>query len=297
LPLAAVIILVAFDSCNEYEMYDKEQYKNVFALVSDDGYNIFQVVHDLSSPESVGYVAASLGGTKPTMEDITVTLKADVTAFDKYNEINFGSTKDKFAQLVPADKYSIDSYSFKIAKGERSGRLPIRIRPEGLSPDSTYMIPLKVDKFTAYEVSPSKSNILYQVFIKNRYATQKSLTIYSFTGYSNGTLVMGTKVMSPLTKNRVRIMAGQTAFQSSITVIDANAIVLEVQDDNSVKILPYKTGKMTVEQIDGDTDFPNVFKVETDAFGKTFSTFLLHYKYGGSTEMKEELRLDVTNGL
>ena len=65
LPLAAVVAMAAFSSCNEYEMYDKEQYKNVFGLVSDDGYNIFQVVHDLSSPESVGYVAASLGGTEP----------------------------------------------------------------------------------------------------------------------------------------------------------------------------------------------------------------------------------------
>ena len=198
---------------------------------------------------------------------------------------------------MPADKYDIDSYTFKIARGGHSGRLPVRVRPEGLSPDSTYLVPLKVDGFTAYEVTPSKSNILYRVLIKNKYAGQKSLTTYSFTGYRDGMLVMGTKAMHPLTKNRVRIMAGQTAFEPNIAIIDANAIVLEVQDGNSVKILPYKTCKMAVEQIDGDTDFPNVFKVETDAFGRTYNTFLLHYKYGGGTEIKEELRLDVTNGL
>jgi hypothetical protein len=52
---------------------------------------------------------------------------------------------------------------------------------------------------------------------------------------------------------------------------------------------------MQVEQIDGDTEFPNIFKVEDDGF-KVYRTFLLRYSYkdGAATkQMKEELRLEI----
>ncbi|MDR3267511.1 MAG: DUF4361 domain-containing protein [Tannerella sp.] len=286
-----VTIIASFVSCNEYEMFEAEQYKNVFAVVSEDGYNVFQVEHDLEIPESTGYVSFSCGGTNSTEKDIVVSMTPDLTAFDKYNEGNFGSTKEKFAKLMSGDMYDINSYTFTIQKGEHSGRLPILVRPEGLSPDSVYMIPLKVNNFTEYEVNPEKNNVLYQVLIKNKYAAQKNLTSYNFVGYRDGQLVMGVKTMHPLTKNRVRIMVGQEAFQADLATINSKAIVLEVQDDNSVKLLPYRAGGMTVEQLDGDPDFPNIFKIENDGY-RTYKTFLLHYKYGGGTEMKEELRLE-----
>jgi hypothetical protein len=62
--------------------------------------------------------------------------------------------------------------------------------------------------------------------------------------------------------------------------------------DNRVTISPFKD--VTVEQLDGDPDFPNIFKVEDDGFNR-YKTFLLSYKFkvGSGTEytMKEELRI------
>ena len=48
----------------------------------------------------------------------------------------------------------------------------IKIRPEGLSPDSTYFVGLKATDISGVEINESKNTILYQILIKNDYATQ-----------------------------------------------------------------------------------------------------------------------------
>jgi hypothetical protein len=265
----------------------------VFALVSDDDHNVFQVVHDLDEPESVGYVAASCGGTNPTDKDINITLLQDVEPFNKYNKDKFDVEEEKFAQLLPAGKFNIDNYSLTIPVGERKGQMAIRVRPDGLSPDSVYFISLKVDEYSVYEINPKKSDVLYRVLIKNRYATQASSTNYSLRGTRDGVNVMGVKQMHPISSNQVRIMAGTDAFQSDVSVINKNCIILTIGDDNKLSITPFKN--VTVEQLDGDPDFPNIFKIEDDGFN-IYKTFLLSYKYTAGTTtytMKEELRIEL----
>jgi hypothetical protein len=289
--LIMLVFLTGMVSCNEDEIFEREQYKVVFALVSDDDHNVFQVVHDLDQPESVGYIAASCGGTNPVDKDINITLLQDVEPFNKYNKDRFDVETEKFAQLLPAGKFDIDSYNFTIPVGERKGRMAIRIRPDGLSPDSVYFIPLKVDEYSAYEVNPEKSDVLYRVLIKNKYATQASTTNYTLRGTRDGVNVMGVKQMHPISSNKVRIMAGTDAFQANVTTINNTCIVLTIGDDNRVSISPFKN--MNVEQVDGDPDFPNTFFIEDDGFN-LYKNFLLSYKYkiGNTTyTMKEELRV------
>jgi hypothetical protein len=281
-------------SCNEDGIFEKEQYKVVFAIVSDDDHNIFDMVHDLDEPESTGYVAVSCGGTNPADKDIDLTLVQHIEPFDRYNKDNFDVEMEKYARYLPAGKFSIDNYSFTVPAGEREGRMPVRVRPDGLSPDSVYFIPLKIYSYSAYEVNPDKSDVLYRVRIKNRYATQASksdYTNYTMRGIRDGVNAMGVKPMHPVGSNSVRIMAGPDAFQEDLAVINGNCILLTVNSDNSVNISPYRD--MAVEQIDGDPDFPNIFRIDDDGYN-IYKTFLLSYKYtAGNTvyTMKEELRI------
>jgi hypothetical protein len=288
-----LVLLTGIVSCNEDEIFEREQYKVVFALVSDDDHNIFDVVHDLDEPESVGYVAASCGGTNSTDREVSVMLAQDIAPFDKYNKDNFDVETAKFAQYLPAGKFNIDNYNLVIPAGGRDGRMAIRIRPDGLSPDSVYFIPVKVDSYSAYEVNPDKSDVLYRALIKNKYATQASTTNYTLRGIRDGVNVMGVKRMHPISSNSVRIMAGTDAFQSDISVINNTCILLTIGNDNRISISPFKN--VEVEQVDGDFDFPNIFKIEDDGYN-IYKTFLLSYKYKSGTTiytMKEELRIQL----
>ncbi|WP_080904454.1 BT_3044 domain-containing protein [Parabacteroides sp. Marseille-P3160] len=289
------ILLLGVIACNDDEVFEKEQYKNVFALISESD-NVSRKFHKLGE-ESTGYVAASLGGTDPTTKDIIVSLVEDESLIDDFNKTNYDVDVSKYVRPMPKSKYDIASYQFSIPAGEISGRLPIKIRPDGLSPDSAYFIALRVDSYSSYEVNPDKSYTLYRIRIKNGWAQGDGTTIYTMRGKlkigSASEIEMpGTKVMHPLTKNRVRIMAGNETYESNISVFNKSAIILEIGDDNKVTIYPYKNIEVT--QIDGDKDFPNIFKIEDDGY-RTYKTFLLRYNYkigNTSYEMKEELRLE-----
>ena len=290
-----VISLIIFSACNDDEVFEKEQYKNVFALISEDD-NVSRKFHRLGE-ESIGYVAASLGGTNPTTKDIVVNLVEDETLIDKFNLTNYDVDLTKYIRSLPKDKYDIESLQFTIKAGEIGSRLPIRIRPDGLSPDSAYFIALRVESYSSYEVNPDKDYVLYRVRIKNSWAKADGSTLYTMRAKqkkdSSSEIEMpGSKVMYPLTKNSVRIMAGNETFSANKAVFYKSAIILEVGDDNKVNIRPY--GGINVTQIDGDKDFPNTFKIEDDGF-KTYKTFLLRYNYvlgNSSYQMKEELRLE-----
>lgn len=292
----AIVGTMLFSSCDRDEVFTREQYKNVFALISESD-NVSSKYHDLGD-ESIGYVAASVGGTKPTEKSIQVNLIEDSSLIDAYNRTNYDFDYSKYVRPLPASKYDIDSYSFTIPAGEIGGRLPIRIRPDGLSPDSSYFIPLRVETHSSYELNPEKNYVLYRVRTKNYWARADGNTVYGMRarlrqeGSSFELQLPGTKIMHPISEREVRIMAGNETFSSDIEAFNRSAIVLRIEEDNGVTIRPYKD--IEIRQIDGDDEYPNIFFIEDDGF-KTYKTFLLHYYFtiGGETyEMKEELRLE-----
>ncbi|MDR2385942.1 MAG: DUF4361 domain-containing protein [Tannerella sp.] len=289
LTLAATTIIIA---CDRDELFKREQYKNQIALLSDDGYNIFEEEFDLSHEESTGYVVASCGGSHPITQDVVIHLEEDHNLLYKYNRSNYDTDESKYARKLAGDKYDINKYQVTILAGERTGRLPVTVRPEGLSPDSIYFIPLKVQTFSAGEMHPNKTTLLYRVLLKNYYASQKTATYYNLRGIKNSVNVMGTKQVFPISANKVRVIAGNETFASNTNDIEASSILLEVNGDGSVKITPWKELQLT--QIDEDPLYPNTFQIEDLGYAY-YKTFLLRYDYvynGTTYQMQEELRLE-----
>jgi len=115
------------------------------------------------------------------------------------------------------------------------------------------------------------------------------------TGLLNGAITAASKQLFPISTNSVRVIAGTESFVSDEENIANTAILLEVDAENKVKIKPYKN--IEVEQIDGNTRFPNTFHVE-ESFGRKFNVFLLSYRYMVNNEireMQEELRMEIRN--
>jgi len=297
--LVAIIFACGLNSCNDKVVFQKEQYKNVFALVSGTD-NVSDWYHDLRKDESLGYVSASLGGTNPSTKDVKVSLVLDNKLIDTYNSNIFDVNTAKYILPLASSKFTIDNYNFTIPTGEVKASIPVKIRPAGLSPDSTYFIPLRVDSYSGYEINPKKDYILYRVSIKNWWSVTGG-TAYNQRGNrlavgstGNPVQVFGTKRLYPLTANKVRLLAGTVLNDNaSIHIFNWYSMTMTIGDDNKVKLEPYKTLEMT--QIDGDVDFPNKVILENDGF-KTFKTFLLCYSYkhsdGVSYKIKEELRLE-----
>ncbi|MDR1340159.1 MAG: DUF4361 domain-containing protein [Prevotellaceae bacterium] len=290
-----ILMLVAgitLCSCDRDELFNREQYKKMFALLSADGFNIFAEEHDLKLAESPGFVSAVCGGSLPTETDINITMVEDGDLLLQYNRSNFDVDESKYARWLPREKYDIDSYSITIKAGESIGLMPVTVHPSGLSPDSIYFIPLRADRFTAYELNPDKSSVLYRVFLKNYYATNRTDTYYSYRGKRNDVNVMGSKRVFPVSGNSVRIMAGDITFEPKVNVINSGSVLLTVDENDSVRIESWKG--LEVTRVNGDPDYPNTFLIYDDGY-KTYKTFLLRYDYvydGTKHSMREELRLE-----
>ncbi|MDR2956311.1 MAG: DUF4361 domain-containing protein [Prevotella sp.] len=306
-PLFFAILVLAMLSCDRDEIFDREQYKNVVALLSDDGFNIFMEELPFSEDGVDAYIAANCGGSLATTEPIEMKIIEDPSLLNNFNLSSYDTDVQKYANYLAADRYSINNSTITIPAGERSGRMKIEIRTAGLSPDSLYFIPFRVSSFSNYEVNPNKGTVMLQLFLKNYYATTKTTspgklgyTTYSHRGVKGSTNTMISKSVFPIGANEVRIYAGIKTYQTtdSEKTIRQWSLKLVVGEDNKVTILPWDSSQngVKVTPVDGDPDYPNIFKIEDTGF-KTYKTFLIRYDYvdpddGNTYAMKEELRLE-----
>lgn len=293
--IATLCLTTIFISCEDQNLFEKEMYKNVVALISSEYYNTFEEEVPLTGEEVTGYIAVSAGGTHATDRDIVIELSEDPAQFDLYNRSLFDADSSLYAQLLSQEHYEIPDYTVTIPAGERTGKTMVRINPEGLSPDSTYFIALKMEENPEYEINADKNTILYQVLLKNDYASQAADDLYAMRGLLDSAVTAGNKRMFPLSHNKVRIIAGNESYEPDVDKINETAIVLEITDDNRVLIAPYKD--IEVNQVNDDPDYPNTFTTE-ESFGRTYNVFRLSYEYSiGDDEethhMQEELRIEV----
>ncbi|WP_270090276.1 BT_3044 domain-containing protein [Sphingobacterium sp. SYP-B4668] len=291
--IAALALSALFASCKDNDIFEKEMYKNEVALISSDYHNTFKEVVQLTGEEVLGYVAASSGGTHAPSTDLVIGLEEDLAPLAKYNFAVYDNAEDLYAKMLPAEKYQIMDDKIVIKAGELTGRTMIKLRPDGLSPDSTYFIGIKATNASGVEINPKKNTMLYQVIIQNEYASQATNSMYSMVGFANGLSTAANKQLFPLTSNSVRMIAGNETFVSKVPNIAKNCITLEMDEFNNVTIKPYKD--IQVVQLDNDPMYPNKFKVE-EAFGMRTNVFLLSYQYtiGNETKiMKERVEMQV----
>lgn len=289
--------ILMLNSCDRDEVFEKEQYKNVLALISGSD-NVKTVYHSLGV-ETVGYMAASLGGSNLTKKDIIVNIVEDPLLIDNYNRINYDIDKTKYIPPMPKSNYDIDNYQFTIPAGKTGGKLPIRIRADGLSADYDYFIPLRIESFSAYEANLTKNYILYRVRIKNWWANRGGTT-YNMNakmgevGQQYEIALPGSKRLDPLTKNQIRMMVGNVSYRAS-DMINFNkwAMILTINDDKTVTISPFKD--LIVTQINEEDElYNNTFFIEDTGY-QFFKVFRLRYNYidgDREYEIREELRLE-----
>ncbi|QBR13745.1 BT_3044 domain-containing protein [Sphingobacterium sp. CZ-2] len=293
--IAMLALPLVLTSCKDNEIFEKEMYKNVVALISSSYHNTFQEVVPLTGEEYTGYIAASSGGTDVPASNMVIQLEEDQAALDKYNRALYDADEKLYAKLLPRDKYVIEDYKIQINAGERTGRTMVKLRADGLSPDSTYFISLKATETPGVELNTLKSTILYQIQIRNDYASQATNSLYTMTGAANEIVTAGNKKMFPLAKNTVRLITGTEAFENNLEHINKTSMVLEVDEDKKVTIKPFKD--LQIKQLDGDSRYPNTYTLE-EIYGRKFHVFLLSYEYTinkKTIHMQEELRMEITN--
>jgi len=314
--VAALFVTVA--SCNRDEVFTREQYKNVFAIVSGDN-NVRTVVHDYRLPASTGYISASLGGSNLFDKDIVITMAEDPAVLLNYNKTLYQDDRGRYVKALTQDHYSFDKgYTLTIRAGETGGLLPVTVRTEGLSPDSVRYIPLRVDTYNAGEMNIDKGTVLYEVRVKNWWCTYSG-TNYVSRGirYETGAAsvnIYSNKFLYPFGPATVRLMPGTEPEKDGAGNIMYKdyAMMVQISDDSipltvgglvksccPVTIMPFANldiAAVAADDPDYDPDYPNVAIAEDFDGYKMHKTLLLQYRFtdskGIAARIKEEARLE-----
>ena len=316
--VAALFVTVA--SCNRDEVFNKEQYKNVFAIVSGD-YNVRTVVHDYRNPVDTGYISASLGGSNLADKDIVIKLTEDQDVLLNYNKILYQSDRGRYVKALPQDRYSFDKgYTLTIRAGETGAILPVMVSTEGLSPDSVRYIPLRVDTYNACEMNADKGTVLYAVRVKNWWATYNGTNYVSrgiqYQDSMSSVNIYKNKNLYPFGPTTVRTMPGTEPEKDGANNVMYKdyAMMIQIGDDSiprtiggmvksccPVTITPFANLDVAmVAENDSvfDPDYPNVaISADYDGYGlKMHKTLLLHYRFvdskGNKLRIKEEMRFE-----
>lgn len=277
---SASLFLVLLAACEGSDRFDVEMYKKVVYVLSKEDDRVFYEIHSLDEEISTGNVAVLIGGLTPIDEEATVELEMDTTSLDAYNEKYYGLDSSKYISALHPSHFEIPSFKVVVKTGGNNprGLMPIKIRPEGLSPDSAYFIPLRIKSTSAYEINPKRSNVLYRIYLKNQFADQYKQTVYTMRGdrQDEGKFpyaIMANKRMFPLTKNKMRTTVEQATYENKLDVINKNSMVIEFNADSSLILTPYNKDYLDLEMIP---------KEEYNRYGKDIigvKRFYLSYRY------------------
>lgn len=284
--MLCLVFGTGFYACDDRdELFGKEQYENVLCLLSNDDL-IFSVDHSLDEAETTGHFSIIIGGSKFIQEDVTLEFELDPDLLNEYNKRNFDIDTEKYAQLLDPKRYTIPSFSLTIKGGieEQYDLLPIKVNTAGLSPDTTYMVPLRIKNVSNYRVNTDKQRVMYRVRTYNDYATQSPLTYYTSRGSVQGESQADpmsfnlTKLTYPMTKNQIRFYPGNLQFDpktASVGDINKNAALLQVNADKTITFIPH--GTVQIEKLSGSAS-DNIYE-ELEFNDEIRRSFYLYYRY------------------
>jgi hypothetical protein len=269
------VLILPFLSC-ERDLINEEHYKKLIYLKSGDN-NIYAYPHKMNDSVTAGFITVGSGGSMPLENDVIVVVEQDIALLEQYNYRNFDS-EIKYAKLLNDNRYILPSYTAVLKAGEPSATafLPIEIDANKLSPDTVYMIPLRIKSVSEYDVNPDKEFVLYRIDLENDYSSPGYRT-YKMKGSrtaENSALsnITTNKDLIPLSYNRLRLFPENIVNSTVLEDINNRTIVITVNDDNTLRIKPYKN--ISVEQL-GDCSYDTELKM-----------FELNYRYRLPNETK-----------
>lgn len=295
-------------SCsNGDEFFKEERYKKEIYVVSDAS-QVFQAEYEMTkSDEAMKTLAFAVSGTNPIDRDVNIVVEKDEELLTEYNYNNYRDETDKYAHGLNEVDYILSSSSVTIKMGtefkNQVGKLPITLKTsvlENLSVDSIYFIPFRIKEASPYEINEDKRNVLYRIYKKNQYASQRKNTFYNSIGYIGSAFFTSTKVVQPLSYNKIRVYVGGQVYSTSDTkeTINKNAMIIAVNEDNTVTMSPYSTeGGLKVTTLvpsdnpndtSGSYGYRNVYNPDEQCF-------YLYYSYdigNGEQIIREQMILE-----
>lgn len=294
---------------NGDEYFKDERYKKMIYAISDNE-QVFNAEFELTEQqEIIGVQPFAVSGTNPIEQDVHLTVEDDPDLLTEYNYSHYMDETDKYAHELKKDQdYSLPTTAVEIKAGVdpgyEVGKLQVKMKTsvlEGLSLDSIYFLTLRIKEANPYEINEEKRNVLFRVYKKNAYASQKNVTYYTSSGYMDDSpMASDSKIIMPLTYNKVRAYIAGKVYNANDTkeTISKNAMVITVDADNNVKMSVYDPKSTLKVETLTPSDDPNSGSYGyRNFYDPEEKKFFLYYRFDsgeGWKEVREVLKAEST---
>lgn len=202
--LYSISLIVLFAGCeNETSPMDTDLFPSKVYIVGARDQIVEREI-ELGNMIDTIAVSVAVSGSRPLNKDVTVTIKENIDEIDLYNQRNV-SGEDVQYQKPDDSIYSYPLQQLTIKAGEVYNTFPIHIKPESLQCDSLYMIPIRLNTISDYELSDNDTTVLVRLHLVNKYSG-----LYYVEGILKNTTNVTDSVMYNMTRNLVATDNGST---------------------------------------------------------------------------------------
>ena len=155
---------------NPRDIDRQDEYMNVYLPMTIEKNNILQhvplIYNDVNfleleglnfSKDTTFVLGAYCAGTNFTSQDVSVDFSL---ANDILLSLQSKPVPQAAYQLLPESYYTVNSWNQSITKGETNCYMNIELKLTQLPAGSHFILPVKVDKVSKYNIDPEKSFIL-----------------------------------------------------------------------------------------------------------------------------------------
>ena len=167
LPLALLSIL--FVGCDQESSNDKDLYPQSVYIVGATDKIVDRDLNIGDTPYDTVSISVAVSGSRPSNQDVTVTVGEMDTAITIYNKKNVSGTVAQYRKVADS-VYTYPSKSLTIKAGQVYSTLPIHIKPASLQCDSLYMIALRLTSTSAYSLIKTDTVALVRLNLVNKYS-------------------------------------------------------------------------------------------------------------------------------
>jgi hypothetical protein len=201
LPLALLSIL--FVGCDVESPMDKDLYpQQVYIIGAPD--KIVDRDLNIGDLQDTISISVAVSGSRPSSQDVTVTVGEDKDAIANYNRKNLSALVTQYRQLAPS-VYSYPAKDLTIKAGQIYNTFPIYIKPATFHCDSLYMLPLKLTSTSAYKLNNTDTVALVRINMTNKYSG-----LYYMYGVIRNTTNSKDTLVYKMSRNLLATDNGQT---------------------------------------------------------------------------------------
>ncbi|MFW6019819.1 MAG: BT_3987 domain-containing protein [Bacteroidales bacterium] len=166
--LYPIFFALLFAACDQESPMDTELYPKKVYIVGASDEVIDRDLHIGNNPDTIN-TSVAVSGSLPTDRDVVVTISEDSSAIANYNRQNLSSDDIQY-QWLDESLYSFPP-DLTIKAGSVYNTFPIYIEePGSLHCDSLYMIPLRLNSTSEYELTEEDTVALVRINMVNDYS-------------------------------------------------------------------------------------------------------------------------------